>query len=83
MKTFAPSSGVATCLADIVNDNKWRSTWLVINPDKHSWYITEYYYRKLNEEATAFEEKKDKLYWLKNDLYYLNTRKSSHILWPG
>ena len=32
-----------------------------INADKHSWYIIEPYYWKLNEKTIPFEEKKDKL----------------------
>ena len=32
MKTFGPNSGVATSLAEIVDDKKWRSSWVVINP---------------------------------------------------
>ena len=31
MKTFGPNSGVATSLAEILDDNKWRSAWVVIN----------------------------------------------------
>ena len=69
MKTFGPNSGVATSLAEIVDDKKRRSAWVVINPGKHSWYIIELYYWKLNEKAIPSEEKKDKLYWLMNDLY--------------
>ena len=43
-----------------------------INPDKLSWYTIECYYWKLDEKAIPFEEKKGKLYWLKNDLYHLH-----------
>ena len=69
IKTFSPNSGVATSLAEIVDIKKWRSAWIVINPGKHSWYIIERYYWKLNEKAIPSEVKKDKLYWLKN-LYH-------------
>ena len=41
MKTFGPNSGVATNLAEIADDKKWRSAWVAINPRKHSWYIIE------------------------------------------
>ena len=61
MKTFGPNSGFETGLAKIVDDKKWRSEWVVINPRKHWWYIMIRYYWK-----------KDKLYWLKNDLYHLH-----------
>ena len=46
MKTFGPNSGVATSLAETVDDKKWRSAWVVINPGKHSWYMIEHYYWK-------------------------------------
>ena len=69
MKTFGPNSKVAISLAEIVCDKKWRSAWVFINPGKHSWYIIERYYWKLNKKAVPSEEKKDELYWLKNDLY--------------
>ena len=36
IKTFDPYSGVAKTLAEIIDDKKWRSAWLIINPDKHS-----------------------------------------------
>ena len=45
IKTLGPNSGVGTSLAEIVDDAKWRSAWVVINPCKHSWYIIECYYR--------------------------------------
>ena len=32
MKTFGPNSGVATILAEIVDNKKWRSAWVVISP---------------------------------------------------
>ena len=63
MKTFGQYSGAATSLAEIVDDKKWRFAWLVINTCKHSWYIINRYYWKVNEKAILFEEKKDKLYW--------------------
>ena len=44
MKTFGPNSGVSTSLAEIVDDKKLKSAWVVINPGKHSWYIIERYY---------------------------------------
>ena len=72
MKTFGSNSGVATSLAEIVDDKKWKFAWVVINPGKHSWYMIERYYWKLNKKAIPSEEKKDKLYWLKNDLYHLH-----------
>ena len=80
MKTFGPNSGFATGLGEIADDKKWRSAWVVINPDKHSWYIIERYYWKLNEKAIPSEEKKDKLYWLKNDLYHIYFE-DEEILW--
>ena len=35
MKTFGPNSTVATDLAELIDDKKWRSTWVVINSGKH------------------------------------------------
>ena len=82
MKTFGPNYGVATSLAEIVDDKKWRPKWVIINPDKHSWYIIERYYWKLNEKAIPSEKKKDKLYWLKNDLYHLHFEDEEILLSP-
>ena len=64
MKTFGPNNGVATSLAEIVDDKKWRSAWFAINSGKNSRYLIKCYYWKLNENAISSEEKKDKLYWL-------------------
>ena len=58
MKTFGPNSEVATSLAEIVNNKKWRSAWVVINPDKHSWYIIERYYWKLMKKPFCMRTKK-------------------------
>ena len=68
MKTFCPNSGVATSLAEIVDDRKWRSVCVLIKPGKHSWYIIKHYYWKLNKKPFCLRKK---LYWLKNDLYQL------------
>ena len=45
----------------------------VINPNKHSWYITEQrYYWKLNEKPFRLRRKKINVIGLKNDLYHLH-----------
>ena len=82
MKTFVSYSGVATSLAEIVDDKKLKSAWLVINPGKHSWYIIERYYWKLNEKAIPFMEKKDLLDIIRfiSITFTLRTRKSFDIL---
>ena len=36
-KTFGPYNGVATSVAEIVDDKKWTYVWLVINPGKNLW----------------------------------------------
>ena len=61
MKTFGPNSGFATSLVEIVGDKKWRFAWVVINPGKHSWYIIERYYWKLNKKAIPSDEKRETL----------------------
>ena len=73
MKIFGPLSGVAISLAKIVDNKKWKSAWLVINPEVHNWYTIERYYWKSSGKAKAipFEEKKVEGYWLKNGLYHL------------
>ena len=80
MKIFGPNREVATSLAEIVDDKKWRFVWVVTNTAKHSSYIIELYYWKLNEKAILSEEKKDKLYWLKNDLCPLHFQ-DEEMLW--
>ena len=35
MKTFGPNSTVAADLAELIDDKKWRSTWVVITSGKH------------------------------------------------
>ena len=62
MKTLGPYSEVAKSFAEIVDDKKWRSEWLIINLGKHLWHIIERYYWKLNEKVFPFDEKKDQLY---------------------
>lgn len=73
MKKFDPETGVPTSLTEIFDDKKWRSTWVAINPGKHSWYswyMIKRCYWKLNESQSVWGEKK--LYWLKNDLCHFH-----------
>ena len=77
METSGPHSEIPTSLAEIVTDKKWRSTWFFINPSKHSWYIIERYYQKVNEKAIQFEEKKANFIGF---TFTLRTRKSFGLL---
>ena len=36
--TFGKSSGLASKLSNCIGDKKWRSSWLILTPAKHSWY---------------------------------------------
>ena len=71
MKIFGPFSGIATSLAEIIDDKKWKSAWLVVTPTKHSWYLIERYYWKSSPKSNSLVQKQDDMYWLKNDLYHL------------
>ena len=85
MKIFCPNSRFETSLAEIVDDKKWRFTWVVIYPGKNSWYIIESYYWKLNAKAIPSVEKKYELYWLKSDLYHFHFKdeESFGLQWLG
>ena len=36
--TFGKPSGLASQLSNCIDDKKYRSSWLVLTPGKHSWY---------------------------------------------
>ena len=59
--TFGESSGLAIQLRNKIGCQNWKSSWLLLKPEKHSWYAIERIFWR-NPESL----------WLGNDLYRLN-----------
>ena len=71
--TFGLSSGLANQLSSCICDRKWKSSWLVLTPEKHSWYTIHRILWKgkscpQNESPPQVESP---TIWLKNNLYEL------------
>ena len=43
---FGKSSGIANQLSNYIGHKKWRSSWLILTPEKHSWYTIDRFFWK-------------------------------------
>ena len=44
ISSFGVSSGICKSISQHIDDRKWKSAWLVLRPDEHSWFIYEINY---------------------------------------
>ena len=67
--TFRKLSGLAS-QPNCIDDKKWKSSWLILKPEKYSWYtITRIFWKiKSNESSTS---QRIPAIWIKNELYEL------------
>ena len=72
--TFGKSSGLASQLSNCIGNKKWKSSWLILTPEKYSWYtMTRIFWKiKSNESSNS---QRIPVIWIKNELYEL---KESH-----
>ena len=68
---FGRFSGVALSLSGIIDAHNWRSAWLILNPEEHSWYQIEKIYWKSCSSDEKDENAVTDAFWIKNDLYNL------------
>ena len=56
IKRFGQGSGLIKRVAELIRDKHWKSAWLILMPDKCSWYtIQRIYWRKtLKEKKDSF-----------------------------
>ena len=78
VKIFGSLSGVAVSLADMIKDKKWKSAWLTIRPEKHSWFTVERIISKSSGKLTdqtkeiSRSNESQVIFWVRNDLYNLH-----------
>ena len=70
-RTFGKSNEIASQLSNCIGDKKWMSSWLILTPEKHSWYTIDRIFWKTkvcqpNQSSSQFTSS-----WLKNELYKL------------
>ena len=76
---FGSSSSVALQISDFVG-RKWKSAWLILSPQKHSWFTIDRFYWKGNRKAMEIlDDSNSSKVWLKTADYLL-TEKEKNIL---
>lgn len=78
-KKYGQNSGLLSRIAELVNDKKWNSAWLILVEDGKSWYTIERIYWKgsingkseTNEHSNTRSSNSESNFWLKNELYNL------------
>ena len=83
---FGKNSGVCRRILEVVNNKKWKSSWLILESDGHSMYrICKVYWKAIKNPITIKDEPSDaasntdEQFWVCNELYYLKNE-DAHIL---
>ena len=67
---FGEHCGASLLISEVVNNRKWKSSWLLLEPEKHSMYrIRKFYWIVTDNEAPSKGEE----FWIHNELYYLKS----------
>ena len=83
-KSFGQGSGLIMHVAELIGKKNWKSAWLLLLPDRNSWYtVQRIYWRKVLEKSkksppilNARSNQHDG-FWLKNEHFY---KKHKNIL---
>ena len=67
--TFGKPSGLASQLSNCIDDKKYRSSWLILTPEKHSWYTIDWIFWKTKVCQPNQSSSQVTSLWLKNELY--------------
>ena len=68
--TFRKSSGLASQLSNCIGDKKWKSSWLILAPEKYSWYAMTRIFWKIKSNESSNSQRIPAI-WIKNELYEL------------
>ena len=81
VKLFGQLSGVSLRISEIVNNRKWKSSWLVLEREELSWYrISKVYWKSKKGSSVPNlividdgddEAPSDEKLWIRNELYLL------------
>ena len=67
---FGKSSGLASQLSNCIGDKKWKSSWLILTPEKYSWYTMTRIFWKIKSNESANSQRIPAI-WVKNEFYEL------------
>ena len=87
-KRYDQNSWLLSRIAELVNDNKWNSTWFILVEDGNSWYNIERIYwrcsingkRETNEHSNTRSSNSQSDFWLKNELYNLKVEDKNILI---
>ena len=75
---FGEHSDVSIRILEVVNNRKWKSSWLLLESEKHSMYrIRKVYWKSIKnpiaikDEASNKAPNKEEQFWVRNNLYFL------------
>ena len=68
--TFAKLSGLVSQLSNCIGDKKWKSSWLILAPEKYSWYTMTCIFWKTKSNESSNSQRIPAI-WTKNELYEL------------
>ena len=75
---FGEHSDVSIRILEVVNNRKWKSSWLLLESEKHSMYrIRKVYWKSIKNPIAIKDEASNKApnteeqFWVRNDLYFL------------
>ena len=80
ISSFGVSSDICNSISQHICNRKWKSAWLVLKPDGHSWFFIERVFwknvqRKIVSHVSADEKHPISSHtWVKNDQYNLTMR---------
>ena len=77
---FGEHCGASLLISEVVNKRKWKSSWLLLEPEKHPMYrIRKFYWIVTDNEAPSEAPSKGEELWIHNELYYIK-KEDANIL---
>ena len=89
IKLFGQGSGLIKRVAELIRDKHWKSAWLILMPDKCSWYTIQriYWRNTLKEKKDSFVNNNLEIdsnqrdgFWLRNENFYLKVEDKNILL---
>ena len=77
--TFGKSSGLASQLLNCIGDKKRKSSWLIVTPEKYSWYTMTGISCKIKSNESPNSQRIPTI-WMNKELYKLKESDKKEIL---
>ena len=68
--TFGKSNGLASQLSNCIGDKKWKFSWLILTPEKYSWYTMIWIFWKIKSNKLPNSQRIPAI-WITNELFEL------------